>query len=138
MESFEGLQNIDNFCKVIVKKTPAEHLRTGSISASLSDNAGLAYCEEPFVDVFDEEDHVRILVQCRCQEQQVTFHPTAEGLVVCRKDFLREKDGSEVCNNVCTKLDLKTDGLQLDNMLFVVAKCNNNNTLEAMIPKLKK
>ena len=154
MESFEGLQNIDNFCKVIVKKSFAEHFETRNGSGiaapkennhmyNLSEAATPIYTapqpeiEEPLVDVFDEEEQVRILVQCRCREQQVTFHPSPDGITVCREECHKEKDG-EVCNDVCRKLTLKTDELQLGDMLFVIAKCNNNNTLEAMIPKLKK
>ena len=131
MESFEGLQSIDNFCKVVVRRSGTESFQT---VASCSAETGV---EEPLVDVFDEEDHVRILVQCRCREQQVTFHPYPDGITVCREECQKERGGPEVCNDVCRKLSLRTDGLQLDDMLFVIAKCNNNNTLEAMIPKKK-
>jgi hypothetical protein len=93
--------------------------------------------EEPLVDVFDEEDHVRILVQCRCREQEVTFHPNPDGLTVCKEECHREKGGPEECHSVCRKVSLPTEALQLENRLFIVAKCNNNNTLEAMIPKVK-
>ena len=134
MESFEGLQSIDNFCKVVVRRSAAESLQTGASSPADSRDSSV---EEPLVDVFDEEDHVRILVQCRCQEQQVTFHPCPDGITVCREECQKQRDGPEVCNDVCRKLSLRTDGLQLDDMLFVIAKCNNNNTLEAMIPKKK-
>jgi hypothetical protein len=125
MENFEELRNIDNFCKVEVRKSPVEGQDDSDI-------------EEPLVDVFDEEDYVRILVQCRCREQQVTFHPCPDGITVCKEECRKEKGGPEVCSDVCRKLSLSMDGLQLDDMLFVVAKCNNNNTLEAMIPKKKK
>ena len=134
MESFEGLQSIDNFCKVVVRRSAAESLQTGASSLADSRDSSV---EEPLVDVFDEEDHVRILVQCRCREQQVTFHPCPDGITVCREECQKQRDGPEVCNDVCRKLSLRTDGLQLDDMLFVIAKCNNNNTLEAMIPKKK-
>jgi hypothetical protein len=134
MENFEGLQSIDNFCKVLVRK-PASERFAGTSSSAESMDSGI---EEPLVDVFDEGDHIRILVQCRCREQQVTFHPCPDGITVCREDCHREKGGPEVCNDVCRKLTLSMDGLQLDDMLFVIAKCNNNNTLEAMIPKKKK
>jgi hypothetical protein len=125
MENFEELRNIDNFCKVEVRKSQVEGQDDSDI-------------EEPLVDVFDEEDYVRILVQCRCREQQVTFHPCPDGITVCKEECRKEKGGPEVCSDVCRKLSLSMDGLQLDDMLFVVAKCNNNNTLEAMIPKKKK
>jgi hypothetical protein len=76
-------------------------------------------------------------VQCRCREQQVTFHPSTDGITICKEECHKEKGGPERCSNVCRKLSLRTDELQIENMLFVIAKCNNNNTLEAMIPKIK-
>ncbi len=130
MESFEGLKSIDNFCRVEVKKSGLGDSKT--VASSSAD------VEEPLIDVFDEEEQMRILVQCRCREQQVTFHPCPDGITVCREECRKEKGGPEVCNDVCRKLSLSMDGLQLDDMLFVIAKCNNNNTLEAMIPKKKR
>ncbi len=152
MESFDALQSIDNFCKVLVMKTPAGKSEKRSSEAAFlrthwenvlqqtsatGDNVQEAI-EEPFVDVFDEEDYVRILVQCRCREEDVTFHPNADGITICKEERVREKGGLEKCNDVCKKLNIPTEKLQLDNMLFIIAKCNNNNTLEAMIPKIKK
>ena len=158
MENFEALQTIDNFCKVIVKKTTAETSESNEKENKSSEetvfketrwykplkvNSANGYdmqpnVEEPLVDVFDEEDHIRILVQCRCREQQVTFHPSTDGITICREECRKEKGGPEICRDVCRKLSIPTDELQLENMLFVIAKCNNNNTLEAMIPKVKK
>ncbi len=158
MENFEVLQGISSFCKVLVKKTTVEKpectgkSQTGSSEKEFLERSHLVRYfggsfasdadvqlehEEPLIDVFEEDDHVRILVQCRCQEQQVTFHPSKDGLVVCREECFKEKDGAEICRDVCRKVSLRTDRLQLENMLFLVAKCNNNNTLEAMIPKIK-
>ena len=154
MENFEALQNVEGFCRVLVQKTTKEEPRIGDERESkapdgailekkqLNNHSSLGYTiqpefEEPLVDVFDEGDHVRILVQCRCREQQVTFHPSKDGIVICREECNRQKDGPDMCRDVCSKLILRTGELQLDNMLFVIAKCNNNNTLEAMIPKLK-
>ncbi len=151
MENFEALKDIDSFCKVVVKKTVK--LKDGAKQESVSSekvflddqcgtNSSMGYTlqpgfEEPLVDVFDEQDHIRILVQCRCREQQVTFHPSEDGITICREECHKERGESEKCTDVCSKLNLKTDKLQLENMLFVVAKCNNNNTLEAMIPKIR-
>ena len=158
MENFEALQSIDNFCKVLVKKPNKDAFRAGSglgvafsgetvgqknisnryFEKNPTTGTGLQpELEDPFVDVFEEEDHIRILVQCRCQEQQVTFHPAKDGIVICREECHRENSGPETCRDICRKLYLRTDGLQLENMLFIIAKCNNNNTLEAMIPKIK-
>lgn len=157
MEHFEALQNIDDFCKVLVKKTLSDTSETEKRRALETDKAifeikylngrsetdpskGIVQpeLEEPLIDVFDEGDHIRILVQCRCREQQVTFHPSKDGIIICREECHKNKSGSETCRDVCRKLGIRTDELQLENMLFVIAKCNNNNTLEAMIPKLKK
>ncbi len=130
MENFEALQTIDNFCKVLVKKSTAD-------SSAMGDTVQREV-EEPLVDVIEEEDHIRILVQCRCREQQVTFHPSTDGITICREECQKEKGGPETCRDICRKLSIPTDELQLENMEFVIAKCNNNNTLEAMIPKIKK
>jgi len=158
MENFEALQNIDNFCKVIVRKRTTDEPEIGNkreiepsekaiLKRSFFDvqpenNSSVGYIlrpefEEPLIDVIDEEDHIRILVQCRCREQQVTFHPSKDGITICREECHREDSGPERCTDVCRKLSLRTDELQLENMLFVIAKCNNNNTLEAMIPKIR-
>jgi hypothetical protein len=158
VENFEALQNIDNFCKVLVKKTVPEKseggswrntelsekdvfeedsFNRGSRANSSGDYNMQPEFEEPLIDVFDEEDHIRILVQCRCQEQQVTFYPSTDGIKICREEYNSEKDIRGVCNDVCRKLSLRTDGLQLENMQFIIAKCNNNNTLEALIPKIR-
>jgi hypothetical protein len=156
----ETLQNIDGFCKVIVKKMPEnmaelenkivveqienplpkesianEPLETGS---SNSQFIPLSQVEEPLIDVFEEEDFLRILVQCHCREQQVKFYVHADGIRICREKCHAEADGTVVCVDTCQKLNLRTDRLQLENRLFVVAQCNNNEVLEAMIPKKKK
>lgn len=156
MENFEALQNIDNFCKVLVKKTITDTSETGNRRELEPDKAiferkylnghsetapmGIMppELEEPLVDVFDEGDRIRILVQCRCREQQVTFHPSKDGIIVCKEECHTNKGGAETCRDVCRKLSIRTDDLQLEYMLFVIAKCNNNNTLEATIPKVKK
>ena len=42
------------------------------------------------------------------------------------------------CNDFCSKnIPLNLKELQLEDMLFVVSKCNNN-VLEIVIPKIKK
>jgi hypothetical protein len=156
MEKFEALQTIDNFCKVLVKKTTEDNAEKGNKKETepsaravfektkwyrplreASSATVQSEIEEPLVDIFDEEDHIRILVQCRCREQQITFHPSIDGITVCREECRKEKGGPETCSDVCRKLSIPTSELQLGNMEFVIAKCNNNNTLEAMIPKVK-
>jgi hypothetical protein len=155
----ETLQNIDGFCKIIVKKMPEntaeredkivveqienppkkstenEPLETGS---SNNQFIPLSQVEEPLIDVFEEEEYLRILVQCHCREQQVKFYVHADGIRICRESCHAEADGAVVCVDACQKINLRTDRLQLENRLFVVAQCNNNEVLEAMIPKKKK
>lgn len=158
MENFEALQSIDNFCKVLVKKTIANKSEIGNkrvMEASneagfdrnysyrpLESYSAMGYMqpeiEEPLIDVFDEEDSLRILVQCRCREQQVTFYPDKDGVIICREECYHKKGQPETCGDVCRKLNIRTDELQLENMQFIIARCNSNNTLEAMIPKIKK
>jgi len=156
MSNFEALEDINDFCKVLVKKTIADSSKTRNGRElepdkavfereylnrhSKTDSGGVMQpeFEDLLMDVFDEGDHIRILVQCRCREQQVTFHPDKDGITICKEECHKNKGGSETCRDVCRKLSIRTDELQLENMLFVIAKCNNNNTLEATIPKVKK
>jgi hypothetical protein len=152
MEKFDALEDIDAFCRVTVKKpteditekanrSQAETTRERDFERNLVHAKGqfarLQNVEDPLIDVFEEDDHVRILVQCRCREQEVTFHPCSDGVIVCKEECQMSADGAESCENTCRKVKLQTDQLQIQNMLFIVAKCNNNNTLEAMIPKTK-
>lgn len=160
MDNFEeALRNIDGFCKVLVKKMPKntaelenkiivkpienplpkkstanEPLETVSSNRLF---IPLPQIEEPLIDVFEEEDFLRILVQCRCREQQVTFYVRTDGIRICREECHVDSGGTIVCVDNCQKINLRTDHLQLENRLFVVAKCNNNEVLEAMIPKKK-
>jgi hypothetical protein len=115
-----------NFCKVLVKK-------------SLSNDNNKQY-EEPLIDVIDEGDNIKLLVQGRCLDQQVSIHVNRnrDGITICREECIR-KNGTEIvtCNDVCSKnITLNLKELQIENMLFVVSKCNNNNVLEISIPKI--
>src|SRR3972149_3110596 len=112
MDNFEALRNIDDFCKVLVKKPNPDTSETGNrrelepdkavfereyLNGRSEANSSMGIMqpelEEPLIDVFDEEDHIRILVQCRCREQQVTFHPCTDGITVCREECHKEKGG---------------------------------------------
>lgn len=156
MDNFEVLRNIDGFCKVLVKelpkntvelenKTKVKRIRNVKPKSTANESleigiskrffVQLPQIEKPLVDVFEEEDFLRILVQCRCREQQVTFYVGADGIKICREECQVDSDGTTVCADNCQKIKLRTDDLQLENRLFVVAKCNNNEVLEAMIPK---
>ena len=117
-----------NFCKVLVKKTTSE--------SPIFDKF-----EEPLIDIIDEENNVKLLIQCRCFEEDVSIHVNKDkdGITVCKEVcHISEKSGSLSCGDVCSrKIALNLKDLQLENMLFVVSKCNNNNVLEISIPKAK-
>jgi len=121
-------ENFDvNFCKVLVKKS--------------SDADKHEQYEEPFIDVIDEGDNIKLLVQGRCIDQQFSIHVNEDkgGISICRESCYRKKETQVVeCNDYCSKnIPLNLKELQLGSMLFVVSKCNNNNVLEIMIPKIK-
>jgi hypothetical protein len=160
MENFEEtLRNVAGFCKVLVKKMPENtaELENKTIVEPLENSLlkkGTAneppeidppnrhiippsQIEEPLIDIFEEEDYIKILVQCRCQEQQVTLYTCKDGIKICREECHVNADDTETCVNTCQKINLRTDHLQLENRLFIVAKCNNNQVLDAMIPKTK-
>ncbi len=73
-----------NLCKVLVKKPT-------------SDSTIFEEYEEPLIDVIDEEDNVKLLVQCRCQEEQVSIHVNNnhDGITVC-KERCQIKKESEI------------------------------------------
>jgi len=116
-----------NFCKVLVKKPTSE-------------STSFEQYEEPLIDVIDEEDNVRLLVQCRCQEEQVSIHVNKEqgGITVCKEQCHVKKESEiVVCGDVCTRnIPLNLKDLQLEDMQFIVSQCNNNNVLEITIPKI--
>lgn len=117
-----------NFCKVLVKKS--------------SDADKYEQYEEPLIDVVDEGDNIRLLVQGRCMDQQFTIHVNEDknGISICREACYIKK-GLEIieCNDFCSKnIPLNLEELQLKDMVFVVSKCNNNNVLEIIIPKIQK
>jgi len=115
-----------NFCKVLVKKSTS--------------NDKHALYEDPLIDVIDEGDSIKLLVQGRCMEEQVSIHvnPNGDGITICREECSK-KTRTEVatCYEVCSRnIGLNLKELQIENMLFVVSKCNNNNVLEISIPKI--
>ncbi len=142
----EALRNIDVFCKVLTKKLveslkedeensneipiePMEKLlkRKYVFEEKFEKNPTvkgfipLPQIEEPLIDVFEDENYVKVLMQCRCRDQQIAVHKHDDGLQIC-------------VESACWKLDLLVEELQVENM---VMKCNNNEALEVDIPKLK-
>jgi hypothetical protein len=97
--------------------------------------------EEPLIDVVDEGENIKLLVQGRCLDQKFSIHVNEDkgGITVCRESCYREKRLRAVeCHDFCSRtIPLNLEELQLRDMLSVVSKCNNNNVLEILIPKIK-
>jgi hypothetical protein len=150
----EALRNIDVFCKVLAKKiindeendtitvepierllhkkyTINEHVESSPTSKHM---IPLPQLEDPLMDVFEDDNYVKVLMQCRCKDEKVTIHPDIEGLEICKRECYTNSDGEEVCQDNCRKLNLQIGSLQITNM---IAKCNNNEVLEIEIPKTK-
>lgn len=153
MDSFEeALRNIDIFCKVLAEKIvrneensnvvvePMEKLlyKKCVADAELKPNdpakhlIPLPQVEEPLIDVLDENDHVKVLMQCRCKDQRVTVHADPDGVKICKTECHTNADGTEMCRDECQKLNLPTDNLKVENM---IARCNNNTVFEVIFHK---
>lgn len=135
----EALHNIDVFCRILVKKIaedencpenmtvdPIENLlrrkhvvEGHSVSNSLANHLiPLPHTEKPLIDIFEDDKHVKILVQCRCKDQEVTINTDVEAL--------------EICTEECERLNLPIKHLQIENM---TVRCHNNEVFEIDIPK---
>jgi hypothetical protein len=154
MDDFEeALRNIDVFCRILVKKLvdnedgnivvePIEKLlyRKNIIDTQTEPNPSpenlipLSQVEEPLVDVFEDNNSVKVLMQCRCKDQKVTLHTAKDGLEICKTECHTAADGQEICTDKCQKLDVPVERLQIENM---AAKCSNNAVFEVNIPKTK-
>jgi hypothetical protein len=136
-----ALENIDVFLKALVQKMtedepentvtmePMEkllHLRNIIADETLEPNPlektliPLPQLDEPLIDVFEDENHIKVLMQCRCREQNVAVY--------------READGLKLCTKECQKVNLPLTHLQVEHM---ISKCNNNEVFEIDIPKVK-
>lgn len=155
MDDFEeALANIDIFCKTIVKKMleddeeqnsnvtmePMERLllRKSVIEENLEPNPivksliPLPQAEDPLVDVFENDNYVKVLMQCRCKDQKVTIHANVDGVEICKRECHTDAEGVEVCKDECQKLDVPIKQLQIEEL---AAKCTNNTVFEVDIPK---
>ncbi|MEM1540667.1 MAG: hypothetical protein QXJ07_04720 [Candidatus Bathyarchaeia archaeon] len=144
MNAFEeALRNIDIFCKVLAKKIIESEKENGNRAivepmekllrrkyvvyeenASIHEIKGfipLPHVEEPLIDVFEEANYIKVLMQCRCRSHKVKIRKYEDCLQICLDDE-------------CWKLNLPVDQLQVENSAI---KCNNNEVLEVEIPKLK-
>jgi hypothetical protein len=155
MDDFEeALQNIDAFCRVLVKKLVEnenerdnnvvmepmeklllrkyiieEHAESSPLAKSL---IPLPQAEKPLIDVFEDDNYVKVLMQCRCKDQKVTIQPDMDGIIICKRECHIDIEGREICRDMCQKLALSPKKLQIKNM---IAKCNNNSVFEVDIPK---
>lgn len=144
MDDFEeALRNIDVFCKVLIKKIiesekgygncavvePVEKLlRRKHVAEEKNEGIHeikgfipLPHVEEPLIDVFEEDNHIKVLMQCRCRSHEVKIRKYDDCLHICLDDE-------------CWKLNLPVNQLHVEN---IALKCNNNEALEVSIPKLK-
>lgn len=136
----ETLRNIEVFCRTLVKKIaedencsqktvvePIENLlRRKYIIEQHSESNPLAkhliplpHVEKPLIDMFEDDKYVKILIKCRCKNQEVAIHTDTNGL--------------KICTEKCRKLNFPTKDLQIENM---IVKCNNE-ALEINIPKIE-
>jgi hypothetical protein len=150
----ETLKNIDVFCKVLAKKIadeengetsgivvePMEKLlykkcitrEQAEMNRSPSHFIPVPQLEEPLVDIIEDENCVRILMQEHCSDNKIRIHSRADGIEICKTECHKDADGTKVCQDKCQKLPLLADKLQIEN---ITAKCNNNSVFEANIPK---
>jgi len=150
----ETLKNIDVFCKVLAKKIvdeengetsgiavepmekllyrkciTAEQTETGP---SLTHFIPVPQLEEPLVDIIEDKNCVRILMQERCSDNRTRIHSRADGIEICKTECHKDADGTKACQDKCQKLPLLADKLQIEN---ITAKCSNNSVFEVNIPK---
>jgi len=152
----EALRNIDVFCRVLVEKMvedenektrniavePIENLfrrkyvieEHSNSSPSTNHLIPLPQVEEPLIDIFEDGNYVKVLMQCRCKDQKVTVHSDVDGLEICKKECHIDAEGLETCTDRCQKLDLPLNHLQIKDM---TARCSNNAVFEVTIPKTK-
>lgn len=134
----EALRNIDAFCRILVKKIVQDEERSKYVTVEPIENLlrrkyildehsepkslakhmiPLPHLEKPLIDMFENNKHVKILMQCRCKDPNFAINTQADGL--------------EICTEECTKIDLPIEPLQIQNM---TVRCSNK-VLEIAIPK---
>jgi hypothetical protein len=137
----EALRNIDVFCRILVKKIVEDDDSSKSVTVepignllkskyviekSLESEPSTKYlisipgAEEPLIDMFEDENYVKIFLQCHCKGKDVKI----------RTDI----DNTEILVEECRKLSLPVRSLNIEN---AVVRCNNNTILEISIPKIK-
>lgn len=152
----EAIHNIDAFCRVLIEKIienekeiehdgyvePMENLlkRKYVMEEFLEANPfaksviPLPHCEQPLIETFEDDNYVKVLMQCHCRDQTPTIQTYPDGLEICRRECYTNSDGIEICVDKCQKLALPIQNLEVKNM---ITKCNNNEVFEIAIPKTK-
>lgn len=142
MEDFqEALRNIDVFCRILVKKIAEDEDCSQNIAVEPIENLlrrkyvieeklepeplakhliPIPEADEPLIDIFEDENYLKIFLQCHCQGKDVKIHMGSDNL--------------EIRVEECRKLNLPVGHINIENM---VVKCNNNAILEIAIPKVK-
>jgi hypothetical protein len=149
----EALRNIDIFCRALVGKIAEEgnegnnmsmdpieslfrrkYIKEETESSSASKHLiPLPQLEEPLIDVIEDDYHFKVLMQCRCRDEEAIVRSDTENIQICKKVCQTNSDGMETCRTECRDLDLPVDQLQIEN---IVAKCTNNQAFEVDIPKV--
>ena len=152
----EALENIDVFCRTVAEKLanktsgensnlpfePIENLLQKKYFATERTEPvtppkyfiPLPELEKPLIDVFEDENYVKVLMQCHCKDEEATVHPYPDSIEICKKVCRTNSEGVRTCKTECQKLALPAEKLKAENM---IAKCNNNQVFEVDIPKEK-
>jgi len=150
----EALRNIDVFCRVLVSQLASEesekednlpfepiealfrkkHIaeEKGKSHSSPKHMIPLPQLEEPLIDVIEDRNCIKVLMQGRYNDNRITVHSGIDGIEICKEECYRDANGFEVCQDKCQKLLLPTDKLHIEN---ITAKCNNNSVFEVDIPR---
>ncbi|MCW1310019.1 MAG: hypothetical protein QXP04_04990, partial [Candidatus Nanoarchaeia archaeon] len=147
----EALQNIEVFCRVLVEKIvqyergiesnvavePMEKLlrekyvikedfRGKYLTKKSEMNLTSGFIpapqiEEPLIDIFEEENRIKIIMQHNCSEP-IKVYPLKNGLKVCKIICYNDIDKGKVCTEKCKELNLSID----KPIQGIFSNCNNN------------
>jgi hypothetical protein len=118
MNNFEeALSNIDVFCKVLIRKMIEDEERSAELefieklmrakyAVEIYENYD--WLKEPLIDVFEDEEKIKILIQCQCKNREIAIHPY--------------EDYAEIWVGEDEKIKMPIKRLDINN---VIIKCNN-------------
>jgi hypothetical protein len=136
----EAIRNIDVFCRVLVEKIvedencpqnivlePVKKLLRGKyiveehfdLNPLARNLISLTHAEEPLIDIYENDEYVEILIQCRPEDYKMTISKNIDGL--------------EICAEKCRKINVPIKNFQVKDMIIR----RNNKVLEISIPKMK-